>query len=325
MAVGVIATAFATHLSARQARRAAEAAHRESGAKIELGANKSLQGRMVFTADDPWNQDISKEEVDPNSDKLIASIGLKKPLHPDFGREHNGYGGIPYVIVGGDQPKVPIDIRYKDESDAGPYPIPPDAPVEGGLSSKGDRHVLVIDRDNWMLYETWSSYPQDDGRSWKVGSAAIFDLKKKSYGQRPKGWTSSDAAGLPVFPGLVRYDEAAEQKEIKHAIRFTCVKTQHGYVAPATHYASSKRDPNLPPMGMRVRLKASFDISKFSPTNQAILKALQTYGMILADNGSDWFITGSPSQSWDDEDLHQLTKVKGADFEVVKMGAVTTR
>jgi hypothetical protein len=293
---------------------------------IELGVDKSLQGKQLFPANDPWNEDISKENLDPNSDRLIASIGLKKPLHPDFGADHNGVpSGIPYVIVAGNEPKVKVDFQYPDESDPGPYPIPPNAPIEGGPQSTGDRHILIVDRDNWKLYELFSAYPPENGKGWKAGSGAIFDLTKVSYGQRPKGWTSSDAAGLPILPGLVRYDEAVEQKRIDHALRFTIVKSRRAFVPPATHFASNKKDPNLPPMGMRVRLKADFDISKFSPTCQVILKALKTYGMIVADNGSDWFVSGSPDPRWNDDELHALTKVKGADFEVVKMGEMTTQ
>ncbi|HWE96244.1 MAG TPA: hypothetical protein VG269_19935 [Tepidisphaeraceae bacterium] len=295
-----------------------------AGPEIELGVNKSLQGRQVFPADDPWNKDVSKDELDPNSDKLIASIGLAKPLHPDFGTVYNGApAGISYMVVPGNQPKVNVRFEYKDESDPGPYPVPPDAWIEGGPKADGDRHVLILDRDNWKLYELFSSYPQPDG-TWKAGSGAIFDLNKSGV-QRPKGWTSADAAGLPIFPGLIRYDEVAEQKAIKHALRFTIVKSRHAYVSPATHYASSKTDPNLPPMGMRVRLKAGYDISKFSPNNQVILQAIKTYGMIVADNGSDWFVSGAPDPRWNDDDLHTLTRVKGSDFEVVKMGEVVTR
>jgi hypothetical protein len=293
---------------------------------IESGVGKSLQGRLVFPAADPWNKDISKEPLDPDSDRLIASIGLKRPLHPDFGADHDGVpSGIAYVIVGGDAPKVKVDFQYAGESDPGPYPIPPDAPIEGGLKSTGDRHILIIDRDHWKLYELFSSYPPAAGKGWRAGSGAIFDLTKTSDNQRPKGWTSADAAGLPIFPGLVRYDEAAERKEIKHALRFTIVKSRKAYVPPATHFASDKKDSNLPPMGMRVRLKAGYDIARFSPTCQAILKALKIYGMIVADNGSDWFVSGSPDPRWNDDDLHALTKVKGADFEVVKMGEITTK
>jgi hypothetical protein len=316
---GVVATALLSGVSLVH-----WASGKPAGPEIELGANKSLQGRQIFPADDAWNKDVLKDEVDPNSEKLIASIGLAKPLHPDFGTVYNGApSGIPYVIVAGNQPKVSVRFEYKGESDPGPYPVPPDALIEGGPKSDGDRHVLILDRDNWKLYELFSAYLQADG-TWKAGSGAIFDLTKSSI-QRPKGWTSADAAGLPIFPGLVRYDEAVGQKAIKHALRFTIVKSRHAYVHPATHYASSKTDPNLPPMGMRVRLKAGYDASKFSPTNQVLLQALKTYGMIVADNGGDWFVSGAPDPRWDDDDLHKLTAVKGSDFEVVKMGQVTTR
>jgi hypothetical protein len=296
-----------------------------AAAKIELGVDPSLEGRQVFPPADLWNRDISRDPVDPTSDALIASIGLGKPLHPDFGTAYNGVpNGIAYVVVGRDQPRVAIKADYKDESDPGPFPIPRDAPIEGGPHSTGDRHVLVIDRDNWVLYELFSAFPQDDG-SWKVGSAAKFDLKKISYGQRPMRWTSADAAGLPIFPGLVRYDEVAEQKAIRHALRFTIVRSRHAYVPPATHFASPHRDENLPPMGMRVRLKADLDISGFPPNCRVILTALKKYGMIVADNGSDWFLSGAPDPRWNDDELHSLTRVKGADFEVVKMGEMTTR
>lgn len=296
-----------------------------AAAKIETGPNKSLGGRLLFPADDPWNTDISKEPVDPNSDALVASIGPNKKLHPDWGTKLGDQPwGIPYVVVAGDQSKVPIHFDYKDESDPGPYPVPPDAPIEGGPNAKGDRHVLVLDKDNWKLYELFSSYPEDGGKSWKAGSGAVYDLSKNSV-QRPKGWTSADAAGLSVLAGLVRYDEVVEQKALRHAVRFTCAKSRHGYVYPATHYASNKKDPNLPPMGMRVRLKAGYDISKFPPTARVILQGLKTYGMILADNGGDWFVTGAPDPRWNDEEIDTLKRVKGSDFEVVKMGEVVTR
>lgn len=292
---------------------------------LKTGANVSLDGRVLFPADDVWNRDISKEPIDPKSDALIASIGREKPLHPDYGTVWKGSPmGIPYVVVGKGQPKVPVSFQYKDESDAGPYPIPPDAPIEGGVKSDGDRHILLLDRDNWVLYELFHVYPPEGGKGWRAGSGAIFDLKKPSV-QRTKGWTSADAAGLPILPGLVRYDEAAERKEIKHALRFTVVKSRHAYVDPATHYASSKQDANLPPMGMRVRLKAEVDISKFPAVDQVMLKALKQYGMILADNGSDWFVSGAPDPRWNDDELGQLRKIKGKDFEVVKMGAITTK
>jgi hypothetical protein len=288
----------------------------------DLGVNASLHGKRLFPADDPWNQDISKEPVDPNSDVLVTSIGKNKSLHPDFGRTlGDGPWGIPYVVVDGKQPKVPVQFEYPDESDKGPYPIPPDAPVEGGRKSNGDRHILVIDRDNWVLYETFSSYPLENGK-WKAGSGAIFDLTKNTI--RPATWTSADAAGLPIFPGLVRYDEVAEQKEITHAIRFTVTRSRRAYVAPARHWASAKDDPKLPPMGMRVRLKADYDISNFKGSAKVIATALKKYGIIVADNGGDWFITGAPDPRWDDDEINTLKRIKGKDFEVVKMPEVIT-
>jgi hypothetical protein len=247
----------------------------------------------------------------------------QKPLHPDFGTFYRGNpSGIPYVVVSGKQPRAPVRFRYADESDPGPYPVTPDAPIEGGPRADGDRHVLVLDRDNWKLYEIFSAYP--DGRGgWKAGSGAIFDLKNPR--PRPAGWTSADAAGLPILPGLVRYDEAVEAKEIKHALRFTVDHTRRAYVHPATHFASAKTDPDLPPMGMRVRLKASFDVTPYPPECQVILRALQKYGMIVADNGGQWFVSGAPDPRWNDQNLHELKKVKGRDFEVVKMGKLVTR
>lgn len=291
---------------------------------IPLGPNVSLKGRRPFPDDNPWNKDISQEPVDPNSDAIVNSIGLAKSLHPDFGTVWQGApSGIPYIVVDGKQPPVPVTFRYPDESDPGPYPIPADAPIEGGPTAKGDRHVLVIERDTWKLYETFSSYPQDGGKSWKAGSGAVFDLNSNKL--RPAGWTSADAAGLPIFPGLVRYDEVMELKAIRHALRFTVTRSRRAYVPPATHFASRNTDPNLPPMGMRVRLKASVDISKFPPLAQVILTALKRYGMIVADNGGDWFLSGAPDPRWNDEQIATLKRIKGRDFEVVKMNGVVTR
>jgi hypothetical protein len=288
-----------------------------------LGVGASLNGRQIFPTDNPWNQDVSREPVDPNSAALIASIGADIGLHPDFGTVWNGApNGIPYVVVPGTQPIVPVGFTYADESDLGPYPIPPDAPIEGGPNSRGDRHVIVIDRDNWMLYELFSAYPQDGGKSWTAGSGAIFDLRSNAL--RPAGWTSADAAGLPIFPGLVRYDEAVEQKAIRHALRFTCPATRRAYVHPARHFASDRTETDLPPMGMRVRLKASYDISFFPAEVQIILAALKKYGMFVADNGSAWYISGAPDSRWNDDNLHTLQRVKGRDFEVVKMGTLVT-
>ncbi len=274
--------------------------------------------KRPFPDDNPWNKDISAVAVDPNSDNLIASIGLNTGLHPDFGTYWEGQPiGIPFTVVSANQPKININrFLYDDESDHGLYPIPPDAPIEGGPDSDGDRHVIVVDKDNWKLYELYRAFPVNGG--WKADSGAIFDLSSNKL--RPEGWTSADAAGLPIFPGLVRYEEVVEQKEIKHALRFTCRKTRRAYISPARHYASSSDDPNLPPMGMRVRLKADFDISPYPENVRVILKALKTYGMFVADNGSDWFISGAPDMRWDDEELSVLKNVKGRNFEVVKMG-----
>lgn len=277
---------------------------------------------QIFPADNPWNTDISKLKVHAQSAVWLKSIGLDKPLHPDFGTVWNGApNGIPFVVVDGKQPKVPVKFEYADESDPGPYPIPPNAPIEGGPNSDGDRHILVIDATNKKLYETFSTYP--DGKGFKAASGAVFDLTSNTL--RPQGWTSADAAGLPVFPGLVRHDEVVELGEIRHALRFTCRKTQRGYIAPATHWASRSNDPSLPPMGLRVRLKAGYDISGFPKEAQVILKALKTYGMLLADNGGDWFISGAPNPKWNDEALRTLKRVKGQDLEAVQTGELVTR
>lgn len=298
------------------------AAAETRSATPSLGINASLNGTRPFPSDNPWNTPIDKEPIDTNSAVLINSIGANVSLHPDFGANWNGGPfGIPYVVVSGSQSKVPVQFEYAGESDPGPYPIPSNAPVEGGPNSTGDRHILIIDRDNWKLYELFFAYPESNG--WKAGSGAIFDLS--SNAARPTGWTSADAAGLPIFPGLVRYDEVVGQKEIRHALRFTVQKTRRAYLSPATHYASRSNDPSLPPMGMRVRLKANYDISKFPPSAQVILKALKTYGMILADNGSNWFVSGAPDARWNDEELGTLKRVKGSDFEVVKMGKLVTK
>ena len=291
----------------------------------ELGPGASLHGKQLFPPDNPWNQNISQMPVDPNSANLIASIGLSTGLHADFGTVYNGApNGIPYVVVSGSQPLVPMNwTAYGDESDPGPYPVPPDAPIEGGPSSNGDRHVLVIDRDNWKLYELGSAFPVNNGASWNANCGAIFDLNSNAL--RPAGWTSADAAGLPIFPGLVRYDEVFEQGFIAHALRFTVQNSRHAYVAPARHFASSNTSVNLPPMGMRVRLKASVNISGFSAAMQVILRAMKQYGMIVADNGSNWYVSGAPDPRWSDSDLHNLSAIKGSDFEVVQMGTIVTK
>jgi len=291
----------------------------------DLGAGASLRGKQLFPSDNAWNQEISTAPVDPNSNNLIASIGLTTGLHPDFGTVYAGApNGIPYVVVSGAQAKVPINFTaYGRESDPGPYPVPPNAPIEGGPNATGDRHVIVIDRDAWKLYELYSAYPVNGGASWNAACGAVFDLNSNAL--RPAGWTSADAAGLPIFPGLVRYDEVFEQGEIRHALRFTVQRTRRAYVFPARHFASNDTNPNLPPMGMRVRLKASFDISRFSPAMQVILRALKRYGMIVADNGSNWYLSGAPDSRWSDSELSTLKGVKGSDFEVVQMGTINTQ
>jgi hypothetical protein len=277
-------------------------------------------GKRLLPDDNPWNLDISRAAVDPNSARLVASIGLDRPLHPDFGTVYEGApNGIPYVVVPGNQPKVPVKFFYADESDPGPYPIPPNAPIEGGPKGTGDRHILVLDRDNWMLYELFDAHPL--GKGWKAGGGAIFNLKSNKL--RPQGWTSADAAGLPILPGLVRYEEV-QAGAIRHALRFTVEKTRRAYVYPATHFASPHKDPNLPPMGMRVRLRANFDMTGYPPECKVILTALQRYGMMLADNGGNWFVCGAPDPRWSDDNLHELKKVKGRDFEVVRMGRIVT-
>jgi hypothetical protein len=228
--------------------------------------------------------------------------------------------GIPYVVVSGDTPAVPVTFDYADESDPGPYPIPAGVPIEGTAASTGDRHVLVLDRDHWMLYELWSAYPQADG-SWHAGSGAVFDLGSNAL--RPAGWTSADAAGLPIFPGLVRYDEV-QAGEIRHALRFTVQRTRRAYVAPARHWASSLTATDLPPMGMRVRLKGSFDTSGYPHDVRVVLEAMRRYGMIVADNGSNWFVSGVSDPRWDPALFDAFRTVHGSDFEVVRMSGIVT-
>jgi hypothetical protein len=216
-----------------------------------------------------------------------------------------------------------MTFTYASESDPGPYPIPANVPVEGGANAGGDRHVIVIDKDAHKLYEMFEAYPDPTTGGWKAISGAVFDLG--SNAMRPVGWTSADAAGLPMFPGLVRYDEAVTLGAIEHALRFTVVNSQHAYVLPAQHYASSDTDPNKPPMGLRFRLKASYDISSFPPEVKVILTALKKYGMFVADNGGDWFISGVPDPKWSDANLHEISRVLGSDLEVVDTGPIITK
>ncbi len=284
--------------------------------------SEDLHGLQVFPPDNPWNTDISGLPVHSNSANFVKFVGEDKPLHPEFGEPWmGGPSGIPYVLVKGDAPKVSIvSWKYPDASDAGPYPIPENPPIEGGTNATGDRHLLMVDTDNKVLYELFSLRKTE--RGWTAGSGAIFDLTSNKL--RPLGWTSADAAGLPIFPGLVRYDEVIGRGEITHAIRVTVRRTQRSFILPATHHAGLTNDPNAPPMGLRFRLKADYDISGFPEQVQVILTALKKYGMLVADNGGDWFITGAPDPRWDDDILRTLQRVKGRDFEAVDTGPVHT-
>ncbi len=314
----LVSAVLTTGAMAQNARPKLELGPNTGRAAVNPGHNADLKGLRLLPDDSPWHRDISKDAVDPNSARILARIGLDKPLHPDFGTEYEGAPiGIPYVVVSGKQPRVRIAFtEAPDESDPGPYPIPANAPIEGGPKGTGDRHILVLDRDAWMLYELYNAFPDGKG-GWKAGSGAIWDLKKNQ--ERPARWTSADAAGLPILPGLVRYDEVIGAGKIEHAIRFTLVNTRRAYIPPASHWASKSFDDALAPMGMRMRLKASYDLSGFSPEAQVILQALKTYGMILADNGSDNFISGAPDPRWNMAALRDLRRVTTKNFEVVAM------
>jgi len=272
-------------------------------------------GCPVFPASNPWNRPVDTLPVAANSAAIISSIGAGTGLHPDFGSGlwDGGPIGIPITVVSGQTtPKYQPQFDYADESDPGPYPIPTNVAIEGAPDSTGDRHALIVDRDACKLYELYSLYPSGSG--WTAGSGAVWDLGTNVM--RPEGWTSADAAGLPILPGLARYDEVA-RGVIDHALRFTVQRSRRAYVYPARHYASSLTDPSLPPMGLRVRLKASFDTRTFPPQARVVLDALKRYGMMVADNGSNWYISGAPDPGWNNDDLSQLSKVKGSDFEVV--------
>jgi len=282
--------------------------------------NGSLHGQRLFPDDNWWNTDISADPVDPNSSTLILSCG-NVGLHADFGTVWAGApNGIPYILVKGGQKKVPVSFTWAGESDPGPYPVPKTAPIEGGPTGTGDRHVIVLDVDNKKLYEMYNAFPQNGGQSWKADAGAVFDAASNAL--RPMYWTSADAAGLPIFPGLVRYDEAVELGKIEHALRFTCPQTRRAFVDPARHYASSNTSTALPPMGMRVRLNASFNISSFPSEVQVILTAMKKYGMLMADNGSSWYVSGAPDLRWSDSHLSTLRNVPSSAFEVVQMGTI---
>jgi hypothetical protein len=269
----------------------------------------------IFPADNPWNQRVDRLPVASDSAALIASIGLGAPLHPNFGSgTYNGEPiGIPYAIVSNRTKRVPVSFTYASESDGHRYPLPPNVPIEGGPRSSGDRHVIVVDRDTCVDYELYAAYPHNSGGRWTAGSGAIFDLRSNHL--RPAGWTSADAAGLPILPGLARYDEVAHGS-IDHALRFTAPCIAAKYVYPARHKASTCSG-FYPPMGLRVRLKASVDISRLPLQARIVAEALKRYGMILADNGSPWYISGAPDRHWNNDALHLLDELTGKDFQVV--------
>src|SRR5581483_6016222 len=273
----------------------------------------------IFPADNIWNTPVDTLPVAANSATYVNTIGASSPTHADFGSGlwNGGPIGIPWITVPGTQAKYPVTFQYADESDAGPYAIPLSAPIEGGSGSTGDRHTIAIDIDNCILYELYSAYPQ--ASSWQAGSGVIFNLNSNAL--RPAGWTSADAAGLPMQPGLARYDEVTAG-EIRHALRFTVPHTQKAYVWPGRHYASSLTDPKYPPMGQRFRLKASFDISGYPVDVQVILRALKKYGMMLADNGSAWYISGAPDDRWNNDDLAAMRNIPGSAFEAVDVSSL---
>jgi hypothetical protein len=287
------------------------------------GRGPSLPGApgcSIFPADNAWNQRVDRLPVAKNSARLIASIGLGEPVHPDFGTVYNGVpNGIPYVIVSNRTRRVTVSFQYASESDGHAYPLPPGVPIEGGANGSGDRHVIVVDRDTCTDYELYGASPHDGGRHWTAGSGAIFNLSSDHL--RPAGWTSADAAGLPILPGLARYDEVA-RGAIDHALRFTAPCTAKAYVYPARHDASTCSGAVLPPMGLRVRLKAGVNISRLPYQARVVAQALKRYGLILADNGSPWYISGAPNSRWNDDALHQLGSLTGRDFQVVNTSSL---
>jgi hypothetical protein len=273
----------------------------------------TIGGCPVFPPDNAWNQRVDRLPVHRNSDAIVRSIGSSETMHADFGSGlwDGGPIGIPFVTVPGSQPKVRVSFDYADESDRGPYPIPANAPIEGGRGSDGDRHVIVVDRSRCRLYELFAAYPGD---TWRAGSGAIWNLRSNRL--RPRGWTSADAAGLPILPGLARYDEV-KRGRIGHALRFTADRTRRAFIYPARHFASELTGKDLPAMGQRLRLRRGYNLSRFPRQARIVLTALKRYGMILADNGSSWYVSGAPDARWSNDQLHTLGRVPGSAFEVV--------
>jgi hypothetical protein len=268
----------------------------------------------VFPANNAWNQRVDKLPVAANSAQLIASIGLDAPVHADFGsgKWDGGPIGIPFDVVSRRTAGQRVEFEYADESNRVRYPIPRHVHIEGGTNASGDRHAILVDKSTCKLYELYDLQRASHG--WTAGSGATWSLRSNRL--RPAGWTSADAAGLPIFPGLARWDEV-KRGVIDHALRFTAPQTRRAYVYPARHYASSSSDPSLPPMGLRVRLKASVNVASFPRQARVVLRALQRYGMILADNGSPWYVSGAPNPHWSNDQLHTLGRLTGADFDVV--------
>ena len=266
----------------------------------------------LFPETNVWNKPVAKLPLRSNSKTIVDAIGAALPVHADFGSGvYQGAPiGIPITVVTSAEPLSAVDFHYDDESDAGPYPIPDDVAIEGGDDSDGDRHAIIVDSDSCRLYELFALYPTP----WSAGSGAIWSLTSNAL--RPRGWTSADAAGLPILPGLVRYEEVAAG-HIDHAIRFTVSRSRRAYVYPARHFASSRTSKALPPMGLRLRLRSNYPVAKFPYQARVVLKALKRYGMIVADNGTSWYLTGAPDPGWDNDQLHTLGQVKGSDFRVV--------
>jgi hypothetical protein len=270
----------------------------------------------VFPRSSHWNRKVDRLPVHPRSSRIVARIGRSAHLHPDFGSgRYNGAPiGIPYTTVSRHQRRVRVSFQYADESDREGYPIPRNVPIEGGRRSGGERHAIVVDRSRCRLYELYVAYPVAGGRRWRAVPGAIWKLRSNRL--RPRGWTSADAAGLPILPGLARYEELG-RGGFDHALRVTVPRTRRAYVYPARHFASDETNPDLPAMGQRLRLKAGFDVSRFPRQARAVLRTLKRYGMIVADNGAPWYVTGAPARGWNNDDLHSLQRVKGSSFEVV--------
>jgi hypothetical protein len=285
-----------------------------TGSSVQARRLPAARHCVVFPANNPWSQRVDKLPVAADSAQLIASIGLDSSVHADFGSGmwDGAPIGIPFDVVSRKTPRSRVSFEYADESDHVRYPIPRHVHIEGGAHATGDRHAILVDKSACRLYELYDL--RRTGQRWTAGSGAVWNLRSDHL--RPAGWTSADAAGLPIFPGLARWDEVA-RGVIDHALRFTAPRTRHAYVYPARHYASSSNDPSLPPMGLRVRLKATVNLATFPRQARVVLRALQRYGMILADNGSPWYVSGAPNRHWSNDDLHSLGRLTGADFEAV--------